>query len=120
MNGGWNCGRRSRCKKSGHVKSGDVRDLKGTIEREKAVMGVFVTLEAPTRDMRTEALEAGYYHSLLWNRDFQRVQILTIADLLSGKMADIPPTQATFKQAERVSGENNPQAFMKDMFEAEE
>jgi len=31
--------------KSGHVKSGDVRDLKGTIEREKAAMGVLITLE---------------------------------------------------------------------------
>src|SRR5207244_1551227 len=34
--------------KSGHVKSGDIRDFRGTLEREKAQMGVFITLEPPT------------------------------------------------------------------------
>ena len=28
-----------------HVKSGDIRDLKGTVEREQAAIGVFITLE---------------------------------------------------------------------------
>ena len=41
--------------KSGHVKSGDVRDLRGVIEREHAAMGIFVTLEPATRDMIAEA-----------------------------------------------------------------
>ena len=49
--------------KSGHVKSGDIRDLKGTLEREDAQIGVFITLEFPTRDMLTEALTTGSYHS---------------------------------------------------------
>jgi hypothetical protein len=31
--------------KSRHVKSGDIRDLKGTLDREQAALGVFVTLE---------------------------------------------------------------------------
>jgi site-specific DNA-methyltransferase (adenine-specific) len=31
--------------KSGHVKSGDIRDLVGTVQREQAAMGVFITLE---------------------------------------------------------------------------
>jgi site-specific DNA-methyltransferase (adenine-specific) len=49
--------------KSGKVKSGDIRDLRGTVEREKAALGVFITLEESTRDMRTEAVSAGYYDS---------------------------------------------------------
>src|SRR5439155_22069595 len=32
--------------KSGHVKSGDIRDLVGTLQREGAAIGVFITLEA--------------------------------------------------------------------------
>ena len=48
--------------KSGHVKSGDIRDLVGTVQRENAAIGVFITLETPTRDMKTEAISAGYYH----------------------------------------------------------
>ena len=49
--------------KSGAVKSGDIRDLKGTVERENAVIGVFMTLELPTQAMLKEALAAGYYES---------------------------------------------------------
>ncbi|HYT46397.1 MAG TPA: DNA methyltransferase, partial [Methylomirabilota bacterium] len=66
--------------KSGHVKSGDVRDLVGTVQREKAAIGVFITLENPSRDMTTEALKAGFYFSPGWNRNFQRIQILTIEE----------------------------------------
>lgn len=46
--------------KSGHVKTGDIRDLKGTVEREKAAIGVFITLEEPSRDMRSEAVSSRY------------------------------------------------------------
>jgi site-specific DNA-methyltransferase (adenine-specific) len=90
--------------KSGHVKSGDVRDLRGAVEREEAAIGVFVTLEEPTKDMVTEAVSAGYYHSNLWQKDYPRVQILTIESLLDGKGIDMPPysSSQTFKQAEKV------------------
>src|SRR5712692_3645931 len=37
--------------KSGHVKSGDIRDLIGTVQREQAAIGIFITLEEPSRDM---------------------------------------------------------------------
>src|SRR6266436_4218128 len=62
--------------KSGHVKSGDIRDLKGTVQREQAAIGVFITLEEPTRDMVTEAASASFYHSPGWNRDYPKIQIL--------------------------------------------
>jgi site-specific DNA-methyltransferase (adenine-specific) len=90
--------------KSGHVKSGDVRDLRGAVEREEAAIGVFVTLEEPSKDMTTEAVSAGYYHSNLWQKDYPRVQILTIESLLEGKGIDMPPYSSgqTFKQAEKV------------------
>ena len=88
--------------KSGKVKSGDIRDLVGTIEREKAAIGVFVTLEEPSRDMVTEAANAGFYHSPGWNRKYPRVQILTIAQLLAGGEIAMPPAYGTFKQAQRV------------------
>ena len=90
--------------KSGHVKSGDIRDLRGAVEREEAAIGVFVTLEEPSKDMVTEAVSAGYYRSNLWQKDYPRVQILTIEDLLGGASIDMPPfaTAQTFKQAEKI------------------
>ena len=87
--------------KSGKVKSGDIRDLKGTIEREKAVIGVFITLELPTQAMLKEALAAGYYESDFWNKNYRKLQILSIRDLLGGDGVDMPPQHGTFNQAGR-------------------
>ena len=56
--------------KSGRVSSPHIRDLKGTLERESAVLGLFITLEEPTRDMLVEAASAGFYHSDVWQRDY--------------------------------------------------
>lgn len=88
--------------KSGHVKSGDVRDLVGTVTREGAAIGVFITLEEPSDAMTKEAVSAGFYHSPGWNQDYPRVQILTIAALLNGAAVKMPPTGVTFKTAKRI------------------
>ena len=50
---------RAREVKGGHLKATDVRDLRCVIEREEAEIGVRVSLEAPTRQMRAEAASAG-------------------------------------------------------------
>lgn len=92
--------------KSGKVKSGDIRDLIGTLDREKAAIGLFVTLEKPSRDMETEAASAGLYRSIGWGQEYSKVQILTIADLLNGKEPKTPPPTLPFKQAEKVKKES--------------
>lgn len=88
--------------KSGKVKSADIRDLVGTVDREKAVMGIFITLEEPTKEMKKEAVSAGYYSSPGWGRTYPRVQILTINELLAGETPNMPPAYGTFKQAQRI------------------
>jgi len=88
--------------KSGHVKSGDIRDLVGTVQRENAAIGVFITLEPPSKDMITEAVSAGYYESPGWHQKYPRIQIKTIAELLKGARLDMPPQYGTFKQAQKV------------------
>jgi len=99
--------------KSGHVNSGMIRDLKGTIEREQAAIGIFITLESSTREMDTEAVTAGSYHSEIWDRDYPRIQILSIEQLLNGAEVKLPKTPnnaTTFKQAEQVDKEGPKQA----------
>jgi len=87
--------------KSGHVTVKDVRDLRGVIEREKAEVGVLITLEDATKPMKTEAAAAGFYKSP-WG-SHPRLQILTIAELLEGKGIDYPhPSNVTFKKAPRA------------------
>jgi DNA modification methylase len=58
-----------------------LRDLRGVLEREKAAMGLFVTLADPTKPMRDEAVKAGFYVSAQGS-NFPRIQILTIDGLL--------------------------------------
>ena len=89
--------------KSGAVKSGDIRDLKGAVEREKAAIGVFITLEKPTAAMSKEALAAGYYESPRWGRKYRRLQILTIGDLFGGASVDMPPQYGAHRRAERYN-----------------
>ena len=88
--------------KSGRVSSPLIRDLNGTVEREKADLGLFITLEEPTRDMRAEAANAGFYHSEIWQRDYPRTQIRTIGELLEGHGFDIPPHPSMYQPAQRV------------------
>ena len=88
--------------KSGKVSSPLIRDLKGTVEREKAALGLFITLDEPTRDMRTEAVSAGFHHSDLWQRDYPKVQIRTIDELLEGKQFELPMHPSMYQAAQRV------------------
>lgn len=71
--------------KSGRVDPSMVRDLRGTVERERAAMSIFVTLEEPTAAMRAEATSAGFYQSGTWT--FPKLQIVTAAQLLAGDQA---------------------------------
>jgi site-specific DNA-methyltransferase (adenine-specific) len=92
--------------KSGHVSASIVRDLRGVIEREKAAMGVLITLDPPSQPMRTEAASAGHYTSPGWNRSYPRLQILTVEGLLAGvERLDKPPTSKTFKEAPKEGQE---------------
>ena len=100
--------------KSGRVSSPHIRDLKGTVEREKADLGLFITLEEPTRDMQTEAASAGFYHSDIWQRDYPRMQIRTVAELLAGNAFDIPYAPSMYQPAQRVQRPEGRQTAMDD------
>ena len=88
--------------KSGKVSVKDIRDLRGALDREPdAEIGVFITLQEPTKPMLLEAESCGFYHSANWNKDFPKLQIVTIEQLLNGATAQMPPTAATHKKAQR-------------------
>ncbi|MFN0279927.1 MAG: DNA methyltransferase [Pyrinomonadaceae bacterium] len=98
--------------KSGGVNVSHIRDLGHVIDRENASLGVYLTLEPPTKPMLTEAAEKGFYHSPGWNKDYPRLQILTVEDLLAGKTIDLPPNLQTFKQAERIGSKDDSQTAL--------
>ena len=91
--------------KGGGVNRGDVATLLGDVENQKAAGGVLITLEKPSKQMRTEAADAGRYTSKLWHdKDYPRIQILTVEGLLNGtERIDAPPQINPFAMAARES-----------------
>ena len=100
--------------KSGHVTRNQVATLKGDMEREKAEIGIFVTLQPPTGPMQSEAASAGFYTPEHYpDSHYPRIQILTIEELLSGsKRAEYPrlAPEATFRRAPRRRRSSGTQA----------
>jgi len=95
------------------VKGGDnvnvamVRDLAHVVDREKAKIGLFITLADSTGPMRTEAVKAGYYETLYGK--YPKIQILTIEDLFAGKKPNIPLVDsASFRKAAKENLDEQP------------
>jgi site-specific DNA-methyltransferase (adenine-specific) len=90
--------------KSGGVGAAMVQQLKGAMETHSAAMGLFITLDEPTGPMKQEAAIAGAYHSELSGKDYPRLQILTIRELLEEhRKPDLPLLiMPTFQRAQRV------------------
>lgn len=77
-----------------------VRDLGHVVEREKARIGLLLTLAEPSGPMKTEAVKAGFYETEYGR--YPRLQILTVAELFDGHKPQIPLIDpAAFKKAQR-------------------
>jgi site-specific DNA-methyltransferase (adenine-specific) len=93
--------------KAGKTGTAHVRDLIGVIEREKAAIGVLISMQSDTAPMKIEASTAGFYQNETWNKQYPKIQLLTIAEILSGKQIEMPPIRqvsTTFKKAPKVEG----------------
>lgn len=73
-----------------------IRELRGTLERENnAVLAGFISLHEPTKGMRGEAAQAG-----MWEYNgvsYERIQLLSVKDILEDKKAFHTPTQIGIK-----------------------
>ncbi len=87
-----------------HVAVSMIRDLAHVVEREKASIGLCVTLAPPSKPMQTEAASAGFYASP-HHGDFPKIQLLTVEGLLAGtetpKYPDLSQGGLSFKKAKR-------------------
>jgi site-specific DNA-methyltransferase (adenine-specific) len=89
--------------KGGKTGVKDVRDLRGVLDREKAAMGVLISLQPPTRDMVAEAVSVGFYEHKTIQQKYPRLQLRTVKELMEGKAIERPSNVAaldeTFKKA---------------------
>lgn len=93
------------------VKGGDVlnpsmvRDLIGTVKKEGAAIGLLITLNEPTKGMKSLAIHSPCYKSELWVKEYPSIQIRTVEQLLAGDGFDLPPTISPFKKAQLAKEE---------------
>jgi site-specific DNA-methyltransferase (adenine-specific) len=83
-----------------------IRDLVGTIQRERAEIGIFLTLAPPTKPMTVEAAAAGLYEEAGF-APVPRLQIVTIEDALTlrDRAVRLPARRDdTFRKAAREPG----------------
>ena len=97
--------------KGGGVKRNDISTLLGDVNNQKFAAGILITLEKPTKPMREEAADVGRFESKLWHdKDYPKIQILTIEGLINGKeRVEAPPQMNPFAKAQREGiHENQP------------
>jgi DNA modification methylase len=88
--------------KSGKIKSGDIRDLLGTMTIESASLAIFITLEEPTKDMLKTAKSAGFYQSKYMSHSCDKIQIVTIKEIIEDQQRlNIRLSYEVLKSAEK-------------------
>jgi hypothetical protein len=89
--------------KGGKTGVKDVRDLRGVLDREKAAIGILISLQPATGPMETEAASTGFYEHKTNKQKYPRIQLRTVKELMDGKGIERPTTVAatdeTFKKA---------------------
>ena len=100
--------------KGGKTGVKDVRDLRGVLDREKAAMGVLISLQPSTGPMEAEAVSAGFYTHKMNEQQYPRLQLRTVKELMEGKGIERPSNVAamdeTFKKAPKAKSKGHEQA----------
>jgi len=91
--------------KSGKVGVRDIRDFSYTLDREGSPIGIFITLENPTKPMLDEIGKMPQYTTQL-GKTLQRIYIVTIQDIIDDDLPNLPIQRIT-KRAQRAKMENN-------------
>lgn len=86
--------------KGGGVGVKDIRELTAVVDRERAKIGVYISLEPHTEPMKKEAAGAGLYDSGT-GKKVPKIQLFTIEELFAGKQPQIPLVERGFKAAAR-------------------
>jgi site-specific DNA-methyltransferase (adenine-specific) len=82
--------------KGGKTGVKDVRDLRGVLDREKAAIGVLISLQESTGPMDAEAASVGFYEHKTNKQKFPRLQLRTVKELMDGKGIERPTSAASF------------------------
>lgn len=91
--------------KSGNIGVSTVRSFNNTIKQKKGSAGVLVCFaEQITKGMLSEAKNEGYFREDIYGNEFDKIQILSVEDLLEGKLPRFPRSkeEGPFRKAEKA------------------
>lgn len=88
-----------------------VRDLLGTVQTQKAEMGVLITMAEPTRGIIEAVNHAGTYTHPANGQTFPKLQVVTIDQLLKGQKPDMPLTTLPYIEAKRAKVKNTDESL---------
>ena len=89
--------------KSGGASRATIATLNSDRQREKAEFGILITMDKPTKAMQQEVQAIGKYKHPMLNREDDRIQVVTIQELLDGKRLNLPMSRNdAVKSAEAV------------------
>ena len=75
-----------------------IRDLNGTMERDGAVTGYLLTLY-PMPNLVKESKKYGTYRNNLYGKDFPKIQVISVQEMLDGARLDLPTVLGVLKSA---------------------
>lgn len=76
-----------------------IRDLFGTMEREGAAMGIFITLY-PMPNLVKESKRYGIYTNKLVGQSYPRIEVISVQEILDGRTMKLPTNLEVMKKAE--------------------
>ena len=82
--------------KSGKVGVKDIRDFSHVLKREDMPLGIFITLENPTKPMLDEIAKMPQFTSGQ-GRSYPKIIIVTVKDIIDDNLPNIPVVRATKK-----------------------
>jgi DNA modification methylase len=100
--------------KSGKSGRGDLATLNSDRMREKAEFGFLICMDMPTKPMRDEIAAAGKYKHPYLNREDDRLQVITIAEIFApqNKRLDLPMARTDAVKSASAVGDGDKQAVL--------
>jgi len=87
--------------KGGKVQSRDIDALLGAMVKHKCVLGVFLSIRPLTAPMLETIADSG--HVTAFNKNYPKLQSLTLDEFFSGKAFQLPPMNITFRKPATVN-----------------
>ncbi len=97
--------------KSGGANRATLATLNSDRQREGAEFGILITLDEPTKSMRDEVGAAGKFKHPLLEREDDRLQIVTVEDILAGKRLDLPMARKDAVKSAKAEDAAQPSLF---------